>query len=120
MPHTPNSTQSPDRPSLWTITDLAQRLQIKPSTLYAWAKQGKIPCRKIHRLVRFQPEEITQWIESCRPPKLETKLGGFKNAERGEIDALIARAKRETYNLPHGETRPTSSPSRKEENRGAR
>ena len=33
---------------LLTIKDLAEQLQIKPSTLYAWASQGKIPCVRIH------------------------------------------------------------------------
>ena len=36
---------------LLTIKDLSARLNIKPSTLYLWAAQGKIPCRKIHGLL---------------------------------------------------------------------
>ena len=41
---------------LLTIKDLSARLNIKPSTLYLWATQGKIPCRKIHGLIRFDPD----------------------------------------------------------------
>jgi excisionase family DNA binding protein len=115
VPHKPNSTQSPDGLPLWTITDLAQRLQIKPSTLYAWTEQGKIPCLKIHRLIRFRPEEITRWIESCRPIRLETTLDGLMDTDRGDINALVARAKQEAYTSLHGETRPKPSPKRKEE-----
>ena len=40
---------------LLTIKDVARQLQIKPATLYAWAAHGKIPCRKIHGLIRFDP-----------------------------------------------------------------
>ena len=105
---------------LLTIKDLSLRLQIKPSTLYAWAEQGKIPCLKIHRLIRFRPEEIAQWIESCRPIRLETTLEDLRNANRGDINVLVARAKREAYNSPHGETRPESSLTGKEGEDGAR
>ena len=47
---------------LLTIKDLAKQLQIKPSTLYAWVAQGKIPSRKTHGLVRFNPVEIDRWM----------------------------------------------------------
>ena len=36
--------------SYWDIRQLSAYLNVKPSTLYAWVAQGKIPCRKIHRL----------------------------------------------------------------------
>ena len=38
---------------LLTVKELADQLHIKPSTLYAWAAQGRIPCFKLHGLVRF-------------------------------------------------------------------
>ena len=43
---------------LWTVKDLSQRLQVKPSTLYAWTAQGKIPYLRIHGVVRSHKEEI--------------------------------------------------------------
>ena len=52
---------------LLTVKTLSQRLQIKPSTLYAWANHGKIPCRKIHGLVRFDPTDIDRWLSSFSP-----------------------------------------------------
>ena len=36
---------------LLTIKDVSVWLNIKPSTLYLWAGQGKIPCRKIHAIL---------------------------------------------------------------------
>ena len=54
---------------LLTVKALSQRLQITPSTLYAWASHGKIPCRKIHGLVRFDPTEIDRWLASFSPPQ---------------------------------------------------
>lgn len=103
---------------LLTIKDVALRLQIKPATLYAWAAQGRIPCLRIHGLVRFRKEEIDQWVEGFRErpkapesPRVQPKAFDF--------DRVIARAKRAAYNARHGETRPRSSPIRKEAADGA-
>lgn len=102
-----------------TVKDLSQALQIKPSTLYAWAAQGKIPVVKIHGLIRFQPEDIDAWLKSFRmqEPQLLTM---HARHDAGSLEALIARAKREAYNSPHGETRPKSSLTGKEGEDGAR
>jgi excisionase family DNA binding protein len=43
---------------LLTVKDLSAWLNMKPSTLYLWAAQGKIPCRKIHGLIRFEREQV--------------------------------------------------------------
>lgn len=42
----------------------SQVLHMKPSTLYAWAARGNIPCVTIHGLVRFPREEIARWLAS--------------------------------------------------------
>jgi excisionase family DNA binding protein len=105
---------------LWTVKDIVRRLQIKPSTVYAWAAQGMIPSFKIHGLLRFRPEEVAQWVESFRQSKPKTTPAGHRKAEHGEIEALIALARREVYSAPHGETRPKSSLTRKEDDDGAR
>ncbi len=103
---------------LLTIKEVAMSLQIKPATLYAWASQGRIPCIKIHGLIRFEKEEIDQWVEGFRErPKAavspRVRPGAF------DIDRVIARAKKATYNAHHGETRPRSSPIGKETVDGA-
>ena len=47
---------------LLTIKELAEQLRLKPSTLYAWASQSKIPCVRMHGLIRFRPEDIKGWL----------------------------------------------------------
>ena len=96
---------------LLTIKDLAEQLRIKPSTLYAWASQGKIPCVRIHGLIRFRSEDIDEWLSGFaqhRPALPECKRRG------GDIDAVIAAAKRAIYNPRHGETGPALSPRKGE------
>jgi excisionase family DNA binding protein len=104
---------------LLTIKELSAWLNIKPSTLYVWASQGKIPCRRIHGLIRFEREAIQQWLEGFEivPPK---KLGVVIRDASRDLDELIAAAKRDVYTPRHGETRPTASPKRREVDRGAR
>jgi excisionase family DNA binding protein len=101
---------------LLTIRDLSDQLQIKTSTLYAWASQGKIPSRKIHGLLRFDRKEIEQWLASfsnASVPSPSSQLPGHTG--NLDIDRLIARVKRDVYTPRHGETRPKSGLIRKEE-----
>jgi len=95
--------------SFLTVKQLSQWLNIKPPTIYAWVAQGKIPFYKIHGLIRFRLKAIVRWLKSVSSgdaPPLPRKLGA---SDHGDLEGLIARAKREVYNSPHGETRPKSS-----------
>ena len=104
---------------LLTVKDLSQELQVNSSTLYAWAKQGKIPCKRLHRLVRFERGEIDTWLASCPSGLLHPVPDLLPTASRIDVDALIASAKREVYTSAHGETRPKSGLIRKGEQDGA-
>jgi excisionase family DNA binding protein len=105
---------------LLTVKDLAEQLRIKPATLYAWAAQGKIPCRRIHGLVRFDPREIDCWLSSFSPSSSGPSQRGKRRADHSDLDRVIASAKRAVYTSGHGETRPRSSLIGKEERDGAR
>ncbi len=86
-----------------TVKDLAPQLQVKPSTLYAWAAQGKIPFVKIHGLLRFRRDEIEPWLESFRatpPAQRVTRRPRRKTVP--DLDPLIARVKRVVYTADCG------------------
>jgi len=103
---------------LWTVNDLAQRLQINPSTLYAWARQGKIPSVKIHGLVRFSREAIEHWVASFEQAASPRPARSRCPLQCPDLDPLIAAAKRAVYTPRRGKTRPTSRPIGKEETDG--
>lgn len=106
---------------LLTVKELAHQLHIKPATLYAWAAQEKIPCLKIHGLLRFDRQTIHEWLRSFGVSRHDQGLRlGLPNKTSDSVDALIARAKRGPYTSHHGETRPKSSLIGKEECDGAR
>ena len=102
---------------LLTIKDLSARLNIKPSTLYLWAAQGKIPCRKIHGLIRFDPDAITAWLHTFEPNQA-TAIPPLSCGSHLDVDRLIEAAKREVYTPGHGETT-QSSLIKKEDSDGA-
>jgi|GEM_PF-524872 len=104
---------------LLTIKELSEQLRIKPGTLYAWAAQGKIPCRKIHGLVRFDQNDIDRWLSTFSPAMSVPLQKRKRRTDDSDLDRLIAGAKREVYTSGHGETRPRSSLIGKEERDGA-
>lgn len=81
---------------LLTVKDLSLWLNVKPSTLYLWAAQGKIPCRKIHGLLRFDPEAIIPWLRSFDPGQAQAIPPLTRQSHRDE-DQLIEAAKRQVY-----------------------
>lgn len=113
-----SSLQAVTEGPYWDAKALSRYLNIKPCTLYAWAAQGRIPCLKIHGLVRFRKDEIDQWVEGFRerPKATESPL---VRPSAFDFNRVIARAKRAAYNSRHGETRPRSSPIGKEAADGA-
>ena len=47
--------------SLLTAKEASSFLHVHPKTLYKWTDEGKIPFRRINRLLRFRPEDIERW-----------------------------------------------------------
>lgn len=100
-------------PMLLTVKELAAWLNIKPSTLYLWAAHDKIPCRKIHGLIRFERDVILRWLDSFTGEPLNLVCPIQDRNPSIPVDDLIARAKRDVYTFGHGETI-TPSPIGKE------
>ena len=49
-----------------TCKQVAEIIQAKTSTIYSWAEQGIIPCYKINGLLRFEEDDILQWIRNYK------------------------------------------------------
>jgi len=47
---------------LLTVPEVAQLLQVKPSTIYTWVRQGKIAHTRVGRLIRFTLAQIKKLI----------------------------------------------------------
>lgn len=57
---------------LWTYEDLSSFMQVKIPTLRKWVFQRRIPVIRLgegkHRLIRFDPVEITKWLNMYKHP----------------------------------------------------
>lgn len=51
---------------LITIKEVAEILNVKPATLYQWAELNQIPCFKLNGCLRFDIDDISNWIKSCK------------------------------------------------------
>jgi excisionase family DNA binding protein len=89
--------------ALLTIQDVAQWLTVKPCTLYAWVAQRKMPALKIHGVLRFRREDIDAWLAGCQIEPPNPSRPANRRSSAGDIDALIATAKREVYTPSRGE-----------------
>jgi len=49
--------------TLLNVKQVAQYLQLKESTIYSWAQDGKIPAIKIGRTWRFRQVDLDAWLE---------------------------------------------------------
>jgi excisionase family DNA binding protein len=48
------------------VKEVSEILKVKPSTLYQWAELGQIPCFKLNGCLRFDIEDIMNWLKSCK------------------------------------------------------
>jgi excisionase family DNA binding protein len=104
--------------TLLTVQEVASQLRVKPATVYVWVAQNKIPCRKIHGLIRFVAHEIEEWLNAflATPARiLPEKLS--RNTSYG-LERMIAVAKREAYTRPCGKPDQDRA-KRKEERNGS-
>jgi len=69
-------------PPLQTVIDLATILGVKPSTIYTWVRQGKIPHIRIGRLIRFTHVQIEEFLNGNGHSKdRKQRLKGDKEEE---------------------------------------
>jgi excisionase family DNA binding protein len=52
---------------LISAIDAGQLLDLHPVTLLRWAREGRIPHRRLGRRVVFRVSELDGWLNSARP-----------------------------------------------------
>ena len=48
--------------NLINISQLSELLCVKPATIYGWIHEERIPYYKLNNLVRFNVQEILEWL----------------------------------------------------------
>lgn len=52
----------------YTVSQLANLLQLTEMTIYRMVNRGELPCYEIGRVKRFRQRDIEQFLESRRSP----------------------------------------------------
>ncbi len=74
-----------------TIKELSKFLKVKESTLYSWVHNGLIPFHKLNGLVRFDMEEIENWVKASRKEPQRQELYVVKKQPQN-IDSIVKQA----------------------------
>ena len=61
---------------LLTVREASQLLRINRYLIYRLARNGDLPAIRVGRMVRFRPEDLRDWIEKHRIPRL-VETGGI-------------------------------------------
>lgn len=48
--------------TLVSIAHVSEHLGVKVNTVYSWVNQRKIPYVKVGRLIKFDLQDINQWV----------------------------------------------------------
>ena len=77
--------------NLVTIKELSEFLKVKTSTIYGWVHSGTVPFIKLNGLLRFDMDEILEWVKSSKPmsPTIPKSL---KKSSHLDVDAIVKRA----------------------------
>lgn len=51
---------------IMTVKEVSELLKVKEKTLYQWAELGQIPCIKMNGCLRFDFDDIQNWVKSCK------------------------------------------------------
>lgn len=76
---------------LISIKELSQFLNVKGSTLYAWVHNGTIPFYKLNGILRFDMEEIKEWVKSSRVIPCNVTISPKKSG-CSDVDSIIKKA----------------------------
>ena len=50
--------------TLLTLRDVARYLQVSEKTVRRWVAQGRLPCLRLGRALRFEPGDVFRWVSA--------------------------------------------------------
>jgi excisionase family DNA binding protein len=63
-----NGRENNATPEFYTVSQLAQLLQLTEMTIYRMVHRGELPCYSIGRVKRFRQSDIEAFLKRCRVP----------------------------------------------------
>jgi excisionase family DNA binding protein len=89
---------------LVTIKVASTFLMVKTSTIYSWVHNGSIPFHRLNGLIRFDMDELEQWVKDSDKSLIMHSVKPLKkNIDVNKIvKNTIDAARRKEYNLSNG------------------
>ena len=82
---------------LISIKELSQFLNVKRSTLYAWVNNGTIPFYKLNGLIRFDLDDIKEWVRNSKPDNRSATFS-IRKSKTLDIDNIVKKAVEDVTN----------------------
>ena len=73
------------RPEFYTVSQVAELLQLTEMTIYRMVAREELPCYLIGRVKRFRHSDIEAFLEQCRVPSMRER-----DRRRGRLDADVS------------------------------
>lgn len=64
----------------YTVSQLADLLQLTEMTIYRMVNRAELPCYSIGRIKRFRHRDIEEFLDRCRVPAVKPKGSASPNA----------------------------------------
>ncbi len=77
---------------LMTIKEVSELLKVKQSTLYSWVHYGTMPYYKLNGLLRFEENEILEWVKNSKVIRSDSDFPIRKPSKNLDIDSMVKRA----------------------------
>jgi excisionase family DNA binding protein len=71
------------RPEFYTVSQVAQLLQLTEMTIYRMVAREELPCYRIGRLKRFRHSDIEAFLEQCRMPSVRKRDRSTRQTSTG-------------------------------------
>jgi excisionase family DNA binding protein len=75
--------------------ELAKALGVAQVTVYSWCRRGLIPHHRLEGVIRFDPDEIDEWLKERRVPARKIH-GDLMAATNKELNNTVISVLKET------------------------
>lgn len=77
---------------LISVKRVCELLDVMKSTVYAWARNGTIPSYRPGGIIRFDPDEVIEWVKSQKTKPANVYTLPENVSKNQDIDSIIKKA----------------------------
>ncbi|MCK4846791.1 MAG: helix-turn-helix domain-containing protein [Deltaproteobacteria bacterium] len=74
------------------VKEICELLNVKKSTIHVWIRNGTIPSYRLNGLIRFNMDEIIEWVKGQQTNTSNVYTLSRNISENQDIDDIIKKA----------------------------